>query len=60
MSKFSKRHYEMIASEIKRNVQKENSDCKTLRELAKDLCYTFENDYPNFKRDKFLHACQLS
>lgn len=55
----TRKDYILIANCIKRNVQKENSNVLTLRELARDICYELQRENPNFSYEKFLFACQL-
>lgn len=61
----SRKHYEMIASDIKTSVvtaaftttENYSTAVRVLTELAESLAVTFEGDNPNFDPNRFLIAC---
>lgn len=65
MTKFAKRHYEVVADTINLQVtlsKQESGETgwpkyDVLFSLAKDLCNTFRQDNPAFDQSRFLKSC---
>lgn len=60
MANMTKKHFEAIASDIRRvyeTVAKTESEKRAVRLVALALCSTFILQNAHFNRDKFLHAC---
>ncbi len=58
MTLFARRHYRVIATEIKDCLQASDYPHETAR-LARNLAIIFEKDNARFQEDKFLEACGL-
>lgn len=52
---FTRKHYNIIANIIKKNWEAGTESC-----IAEDLADYFEDDNPNFDRDRFLTTCGVS
>lgn len=58
---FSKKHYEAIAQTIRDEIQPVAvSNAVLVPVVIHKLADLFQHDNPNFKRDRFVHACQPS
>jgi len=58
MTKFQKRHYELIAEAIKRAIDTHHVSIETAHILDK-LSNLFASDNPEFDRERFITACGL-
>ena len=60
MPNFQKRHYEVIANEIRQEVREQeeySAESMILKRLASNFAQVFKDDNPNFSEQRFLDAC---